>query len=522
MAPDRCPYPLWVGVTGSRRTIQICILALAVPWVLLHGCGSSPADSSEPPPREVTPPVDEVTVTPAAAFLDPGDTLQLTATARTSAGTVISDPGLTWRSLSPSATVNPSGRVVGVESGEVVIEATASNGVRGSASVWVTPVSAILPDSGRYGQVVTLAGSALPQDGAFYFTGVAGDLVQAHVRSRSPSGLELWVPVGARDGPLHLVAGEDSVVTSREFRVTADEDIYSSGEDAFPVPLPFENPSLLARSGEPHRFSFEVTAPTPFSLVLEDRGDPQAETTLRAWLFRKEPGPVTLLSFLMTRELLQGGGMLDEAVYSRTILDPGEYLLLVAAMDVRDPEVEGVRRPFGVRLEDGTRHALPPDPFSPNDFPAEAPLVATPLAPEELHAENGYAMDHYRIDVPVVSTIRAVAESGDPWILMFLFPEGPADVLEAWEVGSVVAETDGVLAAAQLETTVAAGRYTLLVWEWGGHARGYTLDLSATPTEQGPAISPTEHSPRPTPFPLRALFVPGKVGPARTLPGGPQ
>ena len=85
-------------------------------------------------------PVASVNVTPSAAVLLMGQTLQLSATARDSIGSVLSGRDITWSSNDASrATVSASGLVTTLTTGPVVISA-ASEGWSGSAAVSVLPV----------------------------------------------------------------------------------------------------------------------------------------------------------------------------------------------------------------------------------------------------------------------------------------------------------------------------------------------------------------------------------------------
>jgi uncharacterized protein YjdB len=90
------------------------------------------------PPPAPTPVVATVTVSPTSVTLNQGATSQLTATARDSAGNVISGQTFTWSSSNNVvATVSPSGVVTAVAAGSATVSATSSNGRRGSASVIV-------------------------------------------------------------------------------------------------------------------------------------------------------------------------------------------------------------------------------------------------------------------------------------------------------------------------------------------------------------------------------------------------
>jgi len=91
------------------------------------------------------PPVSAVSVSPASASVQPGQTLQLTATTWDSAGNVLTGRTVSWSSSnSNAATVSRTGLVSGVTAGSATITAT-SEGKSGTAAVTVTnaPVASV-------------------------------------------------------------------------------------------------------------------------------------------------------------------------------------------------------------------------------------------------------------------------------------------------------------------------------------------------------------------------------------------
>src|SRR5256884_8398012 len=94
------------------------------------------------PTASVTPDtaVASVTISPAPASVQVGQTLQLTATPKDSAGGILVGRTVTWASGNPSiATVSPSGQVTGAAPGAAPITAT-SEGKTGTATLTVTTV----------------------------------------------------------------------------------------------------------------------------------------------------------------------------------------------------------------------------------------------------------------------------------------------------------------------------------------------------------------------------------------------
>ena len=85
-------------------------------------------------------PVASVTVAPAAAALQVGQTTTLTATLRDQSGAVLGGRAIAWTTSSSAvATVSSSGLVTAVGSGSATITAT-SEGKSGSATITVTPI----------------------------------------------------------------------------------------------------------------------------------------------------------------------------------------------------------------------------------------------------------------------------------------------------------------------------------------------------------------------------------------------
>ncbi|MGH6690543.1 MAG: Ig-like domain-containing protein, partial [Gammaproteobacteria bacterium] len=83
-------------------------------------------------------PVASVTVAPASASLTVGQTVQLAATLRDSAGAALTGRGVTWSSSAPAvATVGGSGLVTATGAGSATVAAT-SEGKSGTAAITVT------------------------------------------------------------------------------------------------------------------------------------------------------------------------------------------------------------------------------------------------------------------------------------------------------------------------------------------------------------------------------------------------
>src|SRR5207249_2531354 len=88
-------------------------------------------------------PVATVTVTPGTPSIGVGNTVQLTATLKDSAGNTLTGRTVTWASGSTLiATVNSSGLATGVAVGSATITATGGSG-SGTATVTVTPPASV-------------------------------------------------------------------------------------------------------------------------------------------------------------------------------------------------------------------------------------------------------------------------------------------------------------------------------------------------------------------------------------------
>jgi len=128
-------------------------------------------------------PVATVTVSPAAAAIQPGQTVQLTATTKDANGNILTGRTVTWVSNSnAAATVSSSGLVTGVATGTALITAT-SEGKSGGAAIAVgtpPPPAGCAPTGGGQCYYVDPAGSdGNPGDSARPFQTVqhAADLV---------------------------------------------------------------------------------------------------------------------------------------------------------------------------------------------------------------------------------------------------------------------------------------------------------------------------------------------------------
>src|SRR5690348_11025216 len=158
---------LTIGTGFAFRTEQAGVTALAN-WALTAVSGSHSvcnfALSGSAPPA----PVASVTLSPASATVNEGQSLQLTATLRDANGNVLVGRSITWSSsTSSAATVNGTGLVTGVVAGSTTITAT-SEGQSGTSAITVVhmPVASVTvtPASGTVSAGSSLQLTATPKD----------------------------------------------------------------------------------------------------------------------------------------------------------------------------------------------------------------------------------------------------------------------------------------------------------------------------------------------------------------------
>src|SRR5436309_5330412 len=156
-----------IGTGFAFRTEQSTVTALAN-WALTaitgtHTVCNFAITGSQPPA-----PVATVTLTPASATVNEGQTLQLTATLKDANGNTLVGRSITWSSSNPSAaSVNGTGLVTGVAAGSATITAT-SEGKSGSSAITVVhmPVASVTvtPASGTVSAGSSLPLTATPKD----------------------------------------------------------------------------------------------------------------------------------------------------------------------------------------------------------------------------------------------------------------------------------------------------------------------------------------------------------------------
>src|SRR5438128_158131 len=156
-----------IGTGFAFRTEQSTVTALAN-WALTaitgtHTVCNFAITGSQPPA-----PVATVTLTPASATVNEGQTLQLTATLKDANGNVLIGRSITWSSSNASAAgVSGTGLVTGVTAGSATIAAT-SEGQSGTSAITVVhmPVASVTvtPASGTVSAGSSVQLTATPKD----------------------------------------------------------------------------------------------------------------------------------------------------------------------------------------------------------------------------------------------------------------------------------------------------------------------------------------------------------------------
>lgn len=450
-------------------------------------------------------PVAELVVTLPGGFLDLGHTVKMEVTARDSAGELIAEPTLVWSAEAAEVEVDQTGMVTGLSPGMTQVEAESWDGVRATAEFRVTPITGVQPDSGYFGSEVIISGESLPDDARVYFSRPDGEMVEAFIHDRTAGAYEVWVPVGAGDGPIAFVTPQDSFVTSRVFTVPEAIDIFEhlgiASErpfDAIPVllPFPYQNPSLLLRAGAFYHFVFEIGETTPFTwhLVNRSMGEFGVAAGIMFHLELTPEGfyPMLVSSYMETYDYVDKQHI-DSVAYSREELQPGWYALLVGMGSLpgggpQDPD-SVPSHGYGLNLSAAVDFALPPDQYEPNDYPQEAPTVELPFQVADLNLENPWALDYYVIELQDSANLIVSVESerGNPDLAILA-----GDTVDYYLApgGAVVAEEFDFARIVSTEAVVPPGIYTIMVQEYGGQATPYSLEITtASPGQQAPLPS---------------------------------
>ncbi len=189
---------------------------------------------------------DSVEITPTSPVVQPGDSVQLTATARDAAGNVLGGKTVTWTSLAPAtATVSNTGLVTGVADGSAGIVATIES-VADTATVLV-----LTPGS----QICEAIGGA----SCFYMDSSAAGGTCTFADPCTPSTLNSIVTPAAGDYA-YFMAGPSSALTTRTYIGPAGAPVFGRNLGADP-PLCNAGVRYKAYPGDSIIFNGQRTAP---------------------------------------------------------------------------------------------------------------------------------------------------------------------------------------------------------------------------------------------------------------------
>ncbi len=170
----RCRHPLALGavclvLTAACNDAQRAVAPPETPSSPLSPAVPSPQPTPQPTPQ---PRVGSVIVSPALALVVPGQTAQLEAITRDSAGRPLTGLAVTWSSGNAAvATVDQSGTVVAVAPGSATISA-ASGGKTGTAAISVSLLNPVAFAPGGLALGASANSCGLSTTGAAYCWGV--------------------------------------------------------------------------------------------------------------------------------------------------------------------------------------------------------------------------------------------------------------------------------------------------------------------------------------------------------------
>ena len=225
----------------ANRNLTLGGLAIAALGAL-PACGGAGGEPNPPPPPPAAPVVTTVAVTAPAGSLFVTDTLQLSAAVKDQFGAVMTGKALTWSSSNPGfATVDNTGRVIGVDVGSVTVSA-AVDGKSGSVALGVTGPLTTGGASGTalLGPAGGSVQATLPGGGTVVLT-----LPAAALSDTARITLDPLVPTGASQAAFRITpAGLGLkhpatlvIVVSHGAKVVSSSALVFS-ENGIPIPVP--------------------------------------------------------------------------------------------------------------------------------------------------------------------------------------------------------------------------------------------------------------------------------------------
>ena len=250
------------GIRGFRQmVVRLALMSLAGGVVFTSGSCGGGGDIPTNPVVVIT----RVDVTSPTATLAPAQTVQLTATPRTSTGSAAATP-VSWSSSANAvATVNASGVVTAVAAGAVTISAT-SGGVTGTTQLTVVPAGGIvatvevtLSDPsliiGNIGQAIVRVRDGNNAIIALGTRSLAWSSTNPSVATVSNAGIVSAVGIGTTQIRASVVEGANTIVGNANFSVVPDPEARQTADVTMPG-LTFSPTDVVVKLNGTVRFIF--------------------------------------------------------------------------------------------------------------------------------------------------------------------------------------------------------------------------------------------------------------------------
>ncbi len=254
------------------KTTMKTIMPMVTRWgafagvALLVACGDG-SSGVTPPPAAV---VSRVDVSAATTALTPSQTVQFSAVARTSSGTVVSSAQPVWTSTAPNvATVNASGVVTGVAAGSATIRATVGTAsgtldvsVTSGAGVLATVVVNAQDRTILLGQLTQATVSGRDAQGGTVALGtrvVTWSTSNASIATITSAGVVTGVGVGTVSLQAAVADGAASKTASVQLTVNSIANAPTSADVVMPG-LTFSPVETIVKQGGTVRFVFPALA----------------------------------------------------------------------------------------------------------------------------------------------------------------------------------------------------------------------------------------------------------------------
>ncbi len=247
------------------KTVMRCAVFAGV--VLLAACGDGSSGVMTPQPG---PDVARIDVSAATTAITPSQTVQFSAVARTSSGTIVSSAQPVWSSTAPTiASVNASGIVTGVAAGSATIRATVGS-VTGTLDVTVTSGAGVLATLvvdaqdrtiplGQLTQATVSGRDALGGTVALGTRVVTWSTSNAAIATITSAGVVTGVGVGTVNLQVSVADGGTPKTGSVQLTVTSIPNAPTTADVVMPG-LTFSPVETIVKQGGTVRFIFPALA----------------------------------------------------------------------------------------------------------------------------------------------------------------------------------------------------------------------------------------------------------------------